>query len=155
MKAYRGVDGKIRMFRPMHNMTRMLVTAKRACLPSFEPRELIQCILRLVDIDRDWIPSSESSSLYVRPAFIGTDPALGISPSNVAEIFVILSPVGSYFSSGPKPVNLMAHSSFVRSWPGGCGFVKMGSNYAPTLWIAVNTNPMTIPVYYTYYQCRI
>lgn len=33
MKAYRGVDNKIRIFRPDLNMIRMNNTAARACLP--------------------------------------------------------------------------------------------------------------------------
>ncbi len=139
MKAYRGVDDNIRMFRPMHNMARMQVSAKRACLPDFDPNELIECIRRLVQIDQEWVPHCSSSSLYIRPTFIGTDPALGVSAATVAEIFVILSPVGPYFSSGVKPVNLMADPAFVRAWPGGSGFAKMGSNYAPTLWTSVST----------------
>merc|ERR1719159_1050066 len=64
---------------------------------------------------------------------IGIDPSLGVGASNEVELYVILSPVGPYFSGGFKPVSLLADPKFVRAWPGGCGFVKMGSNYAPTL----------------------
>ena len=87
-------------------------------------------------IDLDWVPSSLSSSLYIRPTMIGTESTLGLGPSTEATLFVILSPVGSYFSSkGIKPVNLLCDPSFVRATPGGCGYTKMGSNYAPTLWV--------------------
>ena len=58
-------------------------------------------------------------------------------------LFVILSPVGPYFASGLKPVNLVADPKFVRAWPGGCGYAKMGSNYAPTMWTQV-----ILPRYY-------
>jgi len=58
-------------------------------------------------------------------------------------LFVILSPVGPYFASGLKPVNLVADPKFVRAWPGGCGYAKMGSNYAPTMWTQV-----ILPYYY-------
>ena len=58
-------------------------------------------------------------------------------------LFVILSPVGPYFASGLKPVNLVADPKFVRAWPGGCGYAKMGSNYAPTMWTQV-----ILPCYY-------
>jgi len=135
MKAYRGVDNEIRMFRPMHNMTRMVVSARRSCLLEFEPQELLQCIQRLVQIDQAWVPNAVSSSLYIRPTMIGIEPTLGIGPSSEAELFVILSPVGPYFSSGFKPVNLLADPNFVRAWPGGAGYSKMGSNYAPTIYI--------------------
>ena len=87
-------------------------------------------------IELDWVPSSLSSSLYIRPTMIGTESTLGLGPSTEATLFVILSPVGSYFSAkGIKPVTLLCDPRFVRATPGGCGYTKMGSNYAPTLWV--------------------
>jgi len=135
MKAYRGVDGKIRLFRPHHNMKRMNTTAARACLPTFDGPELVECIRRLVILDREWVPHDTSSSLYIRPTMIGTEATLGVAPSSEAKLFVLLSPVGPYYSTGFKPVNLLADPKYVRAWPGGSGSTKMGSNYAPTLWI--------------------
>lgn len=73
MKAYRGIDGRIRLFRPELNMERMNVSAQRCGLPSFNGAELIKCIQRLVSIDQEWVPHSESSSLYIRPTLIGID----------------------------------------------------------------------------------
>ena len=73
MKAYRGEDGRLRLFRPDRNMARMLKTASRSSLPTFDPEEMIKCIKRLIQIDRDWIPNSTSSSLYIRPTFIATE----------------------------------------------------------------------------------
>lgn len=134
MKAYRGVDGKIRMFRPMHNMARMNLTATRACLPNFDGLELLHCIRQLVQVDSEWVPHDSSSSLYIRPTMIGTEATLGVAPSLDAKLYVILCPVGPYYSTGFKPVNLLCDPNYVRAWPGGCGFTKMGSNYAPTLW---------------------
>jgi len=135
MKAYRGVDGNIRMFRPMHNMARMNVSAARSCLPAFDGLELLSCIRELVRLDSSWVPHDTASSLYIRPTMIGTEPTLGVTASAETKLFVLLSPVGPYYSSGFKPVNLLCDPKFVRAWPGGCGFAKMGSNYAPTLWI--------------------
>lgn len=73
MKAYRGIDGRIRVFRPDMNMERMNRSAVRAGLPPFNGQELIKCLSRLVSIDQEWVPHSESSSLYIRPTFIGID----------------------------------------------------------------------------------
>lgn len=73
MKAYRGLDGKIRIFRPEKNMERMNQSAVRAGLPTFDGNELIKCLCRLVSIDQEWVPHSESSSLYIRPTLIGID----------------------------------------------------------------------------------
>jgi len=134
MKAYRGVDGKIRLFRPMHNMARMNLTASRACLPAFDGHEFLECIRKLVVMDSDWVPHDTSSSLYIRPTMIGMEPTLGVAPADEARLFVLLCPVGPYYSTGFKPVNLLCDPNYVRAWPGGCGYTKMGSNYAPTLW---------------------
>lgn len=73
MKAYRGSDGKIRLFRPDLNMIRLLQGARRSMLPSFDPLEFVECMKRLIKIEEEWIPHSETSSLYIRPTFIGTD----------------------------------------------------------------------------------
>jgi len=135
MKAYRGEDGQIRLFRPELNMARMNNTAGRVVLPNFDGPELVQCIKRLVAVDQEWVPHSTASSLYIRPTLIGTEPTLGVSASNNAVLYVILGPVGPYFASGFKPVSLLADPQYVRAWRGGCGFAKMGSNYAPTVMV--------------------
>merc|ERR1711988_1592566 len=67
MKAYRGVDNEIRLFRPMHNMSRMVLSAKRTCFPDFEPDELLKCIRKLIQVEQEWVPHAVSSSLYIRP----------------------------------------------------------------------------------------
>ena len=81
------------------------------------------------------MPSSTSSSLYIRPTLIGTEGTIGLAPSNEALLFVILSPAGSYYSTSAviKPINLLCDPQYVRAWPGGTGANKMGANYAPTL----------------------
>ncbi|GAB1861554.1 Branched-chain-amino-acid aminotransferase [Camponotus japonicus] len=135
MKAYRGVDDKIRLFRPELNMERMLHSTSRIGLPSFRSEELIKCICRLISIDQEWVPHSTTSSLYIRPTFIGVDPTLGVVASDAALLYVILSPVGSYLKT-PKQqqgISLLADPKFTRAWPGGCGNSKFGSNYAPTI----------------------
>ena len=91
MKAYRGADNVIRLFRPMHNMIRMANTAHRSCLPDFDGAELLACIRQLVQIESEWVPHSESSSLYIRPYLIGTEPALGLASSSEAELICICS----------------------------------------------------------------
>ncbi len=73
MKAFRGEDGRLRLFRPDRNMERMLTSAKRASLPTFDGNEMIKCMKRLIQIDREWVPDSPSSSLYIRPTLIATD----------------------------------------------------------------------------------
>ncbi|EDV38501.1 uncharacterized protein Dana_GF19410 [Drosophila ananassae] len=134
MKAYRGVDGKIRIFRPDMNMNRMNLAAQRSGLPTFEGKEFVQCLSRLLSIDSEWVPHTDTASLYIRPTLIGIDPTLGVASSDSALLYTILSPVGSYFKTGSSgAVSLLADPSYVRAWPGGVGNRKMGSNYAPTI----------------------
>lgn len=134
MKAYRGVDNKIRLFRPSENMNRMINSAKRTSLPTFDGQELIICMKKLISLDKEWVPYSKNDTLYIRPTLIGIEPTLGVSSSNHALLFVLTGPVGPYFPTGLKPVSLVADPKYVRAWPGGSGAYKMGSNYAPTLW---------------------
>lgn len=134
MKAFRGVDKRIRLFRPMLNMERMHRSAARSCLPLFDKAELLECIKKLVEIDQDWVPFTQTASLYIRPTFIGTEPSLGVSRPGKAMIFVIVGPVGPYFATGSfNPVSLLADPAFVRAWEGGVGAYKMGGNYGPTI----------------------
>lgn len=100
MKAYRGVDGRIRLFRPEMNMDRMRRTAARASLPDFDPEELIKIISNLIQIDQEWVPYSTTGSLYVRPTLIGTDSTLGVAHSNEAKLFVLTGPAGAYYPTG-------------------------------------------------------
>ncbi|GFN78735.1 Branched-chain-amino-acid aminotransferase [Plakobranchus ocellatus] len=133
MKCYRGVDNKIRLFRPMENMLRMTRSTARTALPPFDELELLKCIKKLVSIDQEWVPYADDCSLYLRPTYIGTEPSLGVTLSADAKLFVITGPVGPFFPTGMKAVRLLADPQFVRAWPGGCGAYKMGSNYAPTV----------------------
>lgn len=73
MKAYRGVDGRIRLFRPNMNMNRMNSSAKRSGLPTFDGDQYIDCIRQLISIDQEWVPHTDAASLYIRPTLIGID----------------------------------------------------------------------------------
>ncbi|KPJ16861.1 Branched-chain-amino-acid aminotransferase, cytosolic [Papilio machaon] len=134
LKAYRGVDDKIRLFRPDLNMRRMNLAAERSGLPMFDGDELIKCIKRLIQIDQEWVPHSETSTLYIRPTLIGTEATFGIMAPESALLFVILSPVSAYYkASDDGAVSIYADPSVVRAFPGGVGNRKVGSNYGPTI----------------------
>uniref|UniRef100_A0A7E4VJC3 Branched-chain-amino-acid aminotransferase n=1 Tax=Panagrellus redivivus TaxID=6233 RepID=A0A7E4VJC3_PANRE len=136
IKAYRGDDGKVRIFRLDQNMNRMLRTAKRAGLPDFDPKELAKCIQRLISQDYNWVPSTPQGALYIRPTLISTDPQIGVSAPLFAKLFVILSPMtGSYFGGTRPRATLLADPKYIRAWAGGVGSFKMGCNYAPTFQI--------------------
>ena len=146
MKAYKGKNGTIRLFRPLENMKRLFSSAKRIALPEFDPVEMLESIKRLVLIDADWIPEGRGYALYIRPTIIGTQDTLGVGCTNRALSFTICTPVGPYYSTGFKAVSLKGEIDCVRAWPGGTGNHKLGGylwrrshlfiiirNYAPTI----------------------
>ncbi|XP_051248487.1 branched-chain-amino-acid aminotransferase, cytosolic [Dicentrarchus labrax] len=133
MKAYRGDDNQLRLFRPTLNMSRMSNSAKRACLPAFDQSEFLQCIRQLVEVEQEWVPRSDSVSLYIRPTFIGTEPSLAIMKPGHALLYVILCQVCPYFNTETQAVSLWADPKFTRAWKGGTGDCKMGGNYGGAL----------------------
>ncbi|UMM38361.1 hypothetical protein L5515_009810 [Caenorhabditis briggsae] len=134
LKAYHGVDGKIRVFRPELNMERMRRTARRATLPDFNTREALLLIDELIRIDADMIPKTDKASLYIRPMLFATDQHLGIGESMQAKWACFTAITGSYFNYD-RGIRLLADPEMVRSWKGGVGQYKMGCNYAPTIFV--------------------
>ncbi len=133
MKAYRLSDGSIQLFRPDRNIERMNNTCDRLCVPRLDPADVLQAIKAVVEVDRDWVPKSTGTSLYIRPFIIATDPMLGLHPSHTYIFAVILSPVGSYYAAGLNPVKIMVEREYVRCVKGGTGLAKAGGNYAASL----------------------
>jgi len=133
MKAFRGDDGGIRLFRPDANCRRMNYGARRICMPEMDPAMMEELITELVRVDADWVPSAPGTALYIRPTMIATEGFLGVRPSRTYTFFVILSPVGSYFSGGMAPVRIWVEPKYVRAARGGLGEVKTGANYASSL----------------------
>jgi branched-chain amino acid aminotransferase len=136
LKAFRGADGRVRIFRLDRHCARMSEGAKRLCMPSVPVELMRQAILELVRIDRDWIPSSPGTSLYLRPAQFATEPFLGVRPANQVLFFVIASPVGAYYAEGFNPVKIRIEDQYVRAAPGGLGSVKASANYIASLYAA-------------------
>lgn len=136
MKAYIGVDGALRMFRPDMNMSRMRSSCERVSLPDFDGDAFLDCIKELLKVERAWVPQGVGFSLYIRPTAISTHPFLGVAGPEASKLFVILSPVGPYYKSGFAPVQLYADPVHVRAWRGGTGDAKVGGNYAGGIRIA-------------------
>eukprot|EP00887_Chlorella_sp_A99_P003728 scaffold7.g3728.t1 len=137
MKAYRGADGRTRLFRPEMNMARFHRSVRRLELANFDPAELLDCVKELLRVDASWLPAREGYSLYIRPFAFSSARALGIGKTSHTTISVVLSPVGPYFPSGLKPVSLFVDEVNSRAWPGGVGDRKLGGNYAPTVQVQV------------------
>ncbi len=133
MKAYRGADGSIRLFRPMENINRMNNSAKRLCIPEIPEGVFMDALKTLIELDKDWVPDAPNTSLYIRPFVIATDEHLGVHASKSYLFAIITCPVGSYYPQGLNPVKIMIENSDVRAVKGGTGFTKCGGNYAASL----------------------
>ena len=133
LKAYYGVDGKIRLFRAIDNMRRLNRSAWRMCMPEVDEGFLLDAIKELVLLDRRWIPTSKGTSLYIRPFMLATEPFLGVRPSKEYLLSVILSPVAAYYAEGFNPVKIFVTEKFVRAVRGGIGEAKTAGNYAASL----------------------
>ncbi|MDT3700341.1 MAG: branched-chain amino acid aminotransferase [Thermincola sp.] len=133
MKAYRTVDGKVKIFRPRDYLARMNRSADGVCIPHIDTRFVLKALKKLVSIDKDWVPAKEGTSLYIRPFIIATDPYVGVRPSHTYKFFIILSPVGAYYPEGFKPVKIWVETKYVRTVKGGIGFAKTAANYAASL----------------------
>ncbi|MGH7391785.1 MAG: branched-chain amino acid aminotransferase [Candidatus Rokuibacteriota bacterium] len=136
LKAFRGGDGKIRLFRPQKHVERLNRTAERMCIPAIDPEMVLRSWTTLVDVDRDWAPSTVGTSLYIRPTVVASEPFLGVRPSHQYLYFVIVSPVGAYYPEGIDPVKIKVIDKYVRAVPGGLGEAKTSANYAASLYAA-------------------
>lgn len=133
MKAYRGKDDSIYLFRPDMNAKRANQSNQRLCIPEIPEELFVEAVKAVVDVDRDWVPSDPGTSLYIRPFVIATDAFLGVAPSKTYLFMVILSPSGAYYESGLEPVGIWIEDEYVRAVKGGMGFAKTGGNYAASL----------------------
>ncbi|MEG2744640.1 MAG: branched-chain amino acid aminotransferase [Oscillospiraceae bacterium] len=133
MKAYRGENGEILLFRPDENIKRMNSSAARLCIPQIPEDIFLEALKTLVELDRDWIPTEPNTSLYIRPFAIATDEHLGVHASKSYLFAIITCPVGSYYAEGLNPVRIMIENSDVRAVRGGTGYTKCGGNYAASL----------------------
>ena len=130
LKAYRRADGKVQLFRPIENIRRMNRSAERLCLPEIPEEDALEALLKFVEVEQDWTPSADGTSLYLRPFLFGNDESLGVHAVANATFIIIASPVGSYYPEGINPVKIMIEDEDVRAVRGGTGYAKCGGNYA-------------------------
>ena len=131
MKAFRGKDGKIRLFRCEENAKRMLSSAEYVMMqaPSIELFE--EAVVKAIELNKEYVPPYESgASLYIRPLLIGVGPQMGVAPAKEYIFVVFVAPVGPYFKAGFKPTKVMLERRYDRAAPNGTGHIKVGGNYA-------------------------
>lgn len=133
LKAYRTADGSIQLFRPDENFKRMNTSAERMVIPQIDEAFMLDALKKLVELEKDWVPHSEGTSLYIRPFIFATDPYVGVKPADHYLFMIILSPSGAYYSTGLNPVKIYVEEKYVRAVRGGTGFAKTAANYAISL----------------------
>ncbi len=134
LKAYRGKDGKIRLFRWDENAKRMQHSA-RGVLMAEVPSELFRdAIIKAVKLNERFIPPyGTGASLYIRPMLIGSGAEVGVRPAKEYLFAVFVTPVGPYFKEGFNPVKIAIVRDSDRAAPLGTGTFKVGGNYAASL----------------------
>ncbi|KAJ0237624.1 Branched-chain-amino-acid aminotransferase 1 [Hirschfeldia incana] len=133
MKAYRGEDGRVLLFRPELNALRMKKGAERMCMHSPSVQQFIEGVKQTVLANRRWVPPPGKGSLYLRPLLFGSGASLGLSAASEFTFLVFGSPVQNYFKEGTTALNLYVEEAVPRAYLGGSGGVKSISNYGPVL----------------------
>jgi branched-chain amino acid aminotransferase len=134
MKAYRTESDNIQLFRPRENFKRFNKSGHMLCIPEFDEEFVLESLAKLLEIEKDWVPSAPGTSLYIRPTIIATDAYIGLRASNTYRFFIILSPVGAYYPEGFDPVKIWVTTKYVRAVKGGVGEAKTAGNYAASLY---------------------
>ena len=130
VKAYKDPNGKAFIFRPYDNFKRFNISAVRMQMPEVPEEIFMEGLKTLIDMDKDWIPSKEDHSLYIRPFMFSSEPTIGVKPSEKYKFMIILSPTGPYYS---KPMRIYVEEKYTRAAPGGIGFAKAAGNYGASM----------------------
>lgn len=127
MKAYRDKADNIWLFRPFDNHKRFNISASRMSMPEIPEEHFMEGLNTLLKLDKDWIPASEGSSMYIRPFMFASGKGFHASPADEYRFIIALAPSGAYFSG---KVKVLIEQSYSRSANGGVGYAKTGGNYA-------------------------
>jgi branched-chain amino acid aminotransferase len=133
MKAIKDEAGNALVFRAQDNWKRLNISAARMCMPQIPEELFMESLSALIDLERNWIPTAEGSSLYIRPFMYSADEYIGIRPSENFTFQIILCPVGAYYST---PVKVKIETHYTRAVSGGTGYAKAGGNYGGAIYPA-------------------
>ena len=133
LKAYRNDNDEVLLFRADENAKRLNMSARRMCMPEVPEDVFLSGLQELVRIDKEWIPKSEDSSLYIRPFMFSTDDYIGIKPSDNYVFSIFCCPVGAYYA---EPLKVKIETKYTRAASGGVGEAKAAGNYAASLYPA-------------------
>jgi branched-chain amino acid aminotransferase len=131
IKAYKDAEGNAYLFRPQDNFKRFNISAERMQMPAVPEDIFIDGMKQLIQLDKNWIPSKEDHSLYIRPFMFASDEVIGVRPSDNYKFMIILSPTGPYYST---PMRIYVEEQYVRAVPGGVGYAKAAGNYGAAMY---------------------
>lgn len=133
MKANKSPEGEVLIFRPDMNAKRFQESCERMAMPLVPENLFVECVRKLVELDREWIPNKPGYSLYIRPFMFSTDEFVGIRPSDTYKFMIFACPVGAYYT---EPVNVLIEEHYTRAAEGGVGRAKAAGNYGASLFPA-------------------
>ncbi len=134
LKAFKGKDGKVRVFRMEENAKRMISSSQGIKMAEFPVERFEEAVRKVVKLNERFVPPYGSgASLYIRPLLIGLGAQVGVKPADEYLFLVFVTPVGPYFKSGFKPVPVCIMRGYDRAAPEGTGTIKVGGNYAASL----------------------
>ncbi|HOV93201.1 MAG TPA: branched-chain amino acid aminotransferase [Candidatus Kapabacteria bacterium] len=133
LKAYKNPNGGANLFRPEMNAKRINRSADAVVIPQFPEDRFVEAIKELIYYNREFIPSGEGETMYIRPFIFGSSNLIGVHPSKEYTMIIIMSPVGPYYKDILRPVKIKVSDGYVRAVRGGLGSVKAGANYAASL----------------------
>jgi branched-chain amino acid aminotransferase len=131
IKAYKNDKGDAFIFRPYENYKRFNISAERMQMPKVPEEIFVEGMKKLVALDKNWIPTKEDHSLYIRPFMFSSDEVIGVRPSDNYKFLIILSPTGPYYNA---PMRIYVEEKYVRAVPGGVGFAKAAGNYGAAMY---------------------
>jgi branched-chain amino acid aminotransferase len=134
LKAYRGKDGKVRLFRWDENCKRLQSSAEGIIMEKVDDDLFYKMLIKVIELNKDYIPPyGTGASLYIRPLLIGTGPKVGVQPADEYTIMIFVTPVGPYFKEGFNLTKIGIIRDSDRAAPLGTGTIKIGGNYAASL----------------------
>jgi branched-chain amino acid aminotransferase len=131
IKCYKDPEGNPIIFRAHDNFTRFNISAERMQMPQVPEELFMEGMRKLIDLDKNWIPTHPDHSLYIRPFMFSSDEMIGVRPSDNYKFMIILSPTGPYYST---PMRIYVEEHFVRAAPGGVGYAKAAGNYGAAMY---------------------
>jgi branched-chain amino acid aminotransferase len=131
IKAYADRAGNGFIFRPYDNFKRFNASAERMQMPEVPEELFMEGMKKLIQLDKNWIPTREDHSLYIRPFMFASDELIGVRPSESYKFMIILSPTGPYYNA---PMRIYVEEKYVRAVPGGVGFAKAAGNYGAAMY---------------------